>query len=153
MPSPDSSTDLSRTADMADRKKPGWAFWTTVVLVGGPFLYVASFGPACWLGDRVGWPSDHTLVKIYAPVLEEVRSEAITSVLSWYADLGARRGGRFTALLLTKMMEKLVFHSGGANLSYEETMKRLKRAAIEAGGITDEEPILIDPESVSEPMP
>ena len=29
-------------------KKPGVAFWATVV-VAGLVLYVASFGPACWL--------------------------------------------------------------------------------------------------------
>jgi len=32
---------------MTDRKKPGVAFWATVVLVA-LVLYVASFGPACW---------------------------------------------------------------------------------------------------------
>ncbi|HEY3966434.1 MAG TPA: hypothetical protein VGM05_17870, partial [Planctomycetaceae bacterium] len=33
---------------MTDRKKPGWTFWTTVVLLSSPVLYVLSFGPACW---------------------------------------------------------------------------------------------------------
>ena len=35
-----------------DRNKPGVAFWATVVVVVVPILYVVSFGPACWLGDR-----------------------------------------------------------------------------------------------------
>ena len=35
-------------APMTDRKKPGWAFWTTVATVAIPLLYVLSFGPACW---------------------------------------------------------------------------------------------------------
>jgi hypothetical protein len=30
------------------RRKPGVAFWATVVVVGLPLLYVLSFGPACW---------------------------------------------------------------------------------------------------------
>jgi hypothetical protein len=34
-----------------DRKKPGVAFWATVALVP-MLLYVASFGPAWWLGHR-----------------------------------------------------------------------------------------------------
>ena len=29
-------------------KKPGWAFWGAVA-IALPVLYVASFGPACWL--------------------------------------------------------------------------------------------------------
>ena len=34
------------------RKKPGWLFWTTVVLVGVPVLYAGSFGPACWMTSQ-----------------------------------------------------------------------------------------------------
>ncbi|HTI49730.1 MAG TPA: hypothetical protein VL475_02220 [Planctomycetaceae bacterium] len=34
------------------RKKPGWMFWLTVTLIALPVLYVASFGPACWLLAR-----------------------------------------------------------------------------------------------------
>ena len=38
---------------MTDRKKPGWPFWATVVvLVVLPILYVLSFGPVCWLAER-----------------------------------------------------------------------------------------------------
>ena len=33
------------------RKKPGVAFWATVV-VAALALYVASFGPACWTASR-----------------------------------------------------------------------------------------------------
>src|SRR5262245_14028997 len=32
----------------SDRKKPGVAFWVTVVVVALPLVYVLSFGPACW---------------------------------------------------------------------------------------------------------
>jgi hypothetical protein len=35
-----------------DRKKPGVAFWATVVVVVVLLAYPLSFGPACWLGDR-----------------------------------------------------------------------------------------------------
>jgi hypothetical protein len=34
------------------RKKPGVAFWATVAVVMVLVLYVASFGPACWLAER-----------------------------------------------------------------------------------------------------
>jgi len=33
---------------MTDRKKPGWAFWTTMVVVVVLVGYTLSFGPACW---------------------------------------------------------------------------------------------------------
>jgi len=33
---------------MTSRKKPGVAFWATVALVVA-LLYIAGFGPACWL--------------------------------------------------------------------------------------------------------
>jgi hypothetical protein len=39
---------------MTDRKKPGVAFWATVVVVGLPLLYVLSFGPVCWITSRMG---------------------------------------------------------------------------------------------------
>jgi hypothetical protein len=37
-----------RRNPMTDRKKPGVAFWATVAVVA-VLLYVASFGPACWI--------------------------------------------------------------------------------------------------------
>jgi hypothetical protein len=38
---------------MTDRKKPGLAFWTTVVAVV-VLAYPLSMGPACWASSRVG---------------------------------------------------------------------------------------------------
>src|SRR4051794_21711435 len=38
------------------RKKPGWAFWTVLTLTVLPGLYVASFGPACWIASRTKHP-------------------------------------------------------------------------------------------------
>ena len=35
----------------SSRKQPGVAFWATVVVVV-VLLYVASFGPACWIASR-----------------------------------------------------------------------------------------------------
>jgi hypothetical protein len=53
---------------MTDRKKPGWAFWAVVVLVALPVLYVASFGPACWLA-RDHLISDDVAVDTYRPLI------------------------------------------------------------------------------------
>ena len=36
---------------MSDDRKPLWP-WIVALLIGLPVVYVASFGPACWLADR-----------------------------------------------------------------------------------------------------
>jgi hypothetical protein len=36
-----------------DRKRPVWP-WIVALLIGLPVLYVASFGPACWLSSQSG---------------------------------------------------------------------------------------------------
>ncbi len=41
---------------MTSRKKPGVAFWATVVVVCLPLLYVASFGPVCALAEHDALP-------------------------------------------------------------------------------------------------
>ena len=38
-----------------DRKRPLWP-WIVALLIGLPVMYVASFGPACWLEDRALLP-------------------------------------------------------------------------------------------------
>jgi hypothetical protein len=43
---------------MNDRKKPGVAFWATVVVVVGLALYLLSFGPASRLAARHQLPLD-----------------------------------------------------------------------------------------------
>ena len=52
---------------MTSRKKPGVAFWATVVLVAA-MLYVASFGPACWASPYVQ-PSGDFVSVVYCPIL------------------------------------------------------------------------------------
>src|SRR5215471_11208257 len=83
------------------RKKPGWAFWTTVAVVGLPLLYVASFGPTCWISSRTGFGAEAAGV-FYWPLTWKMRSETlqylkgdiphsgrICNALEWYAELGA----------------------------------------------------------------
>ena len=89
---------------MADRKKPGWVFWTTVIVVGVPVLYVLSFGPACWWFAKpieVGsWAFSGSLAvdqrkmreasKAYWPLgwLVANGPTPVHRVLGWYALLG-----------------------------------------------------------------
>lgn len=53
---------------MTDRNRPGWAVWTSVVVVGVPVLYVLGFIPAAWLvaGHRVPL---HPTAVFYKPVV------------------------------------------------------------------------------------
>src|SRR5262249_41700405 len=53
-----------------ERRKHGWPFWFAVVLIVVPVLYVASFGPACWLMARLDHPDwlVGLLDTIYVPI-------------------------------------------------------------------------------------
>ncbi len=80
---------------MIDRKKPGVAFWATVLLVGLPLLYVASFGPACWTVSRADAGAS-TLPFVYKPLTWSMsKSNGIKSALGWYAQLAAPDGWRW----------------------------------------------------------
>lgn len=81
---------------MTDRKKPGAAFWVTVVVVI-LLMYPGSFGPACWL---VGWgvlPTSAT-AKVYYPLiwLAAGGPQWVASTLWWYAGWSA--DGEFALL-------------------------------------------------------
>jgi hypothetical protein len=49
------------------RKKPGVAFWATVVVVVVLVAYPLSFGPACWLAARGKIPFAPTAT-VYRPI-------------------------------------------------------------------------------------
>jgi len=78
------------------RKKPGVALWATVVLVV-LVLYVASFGPACWLtSQRWGWSQlqPHRAMIVYFPLgaLASRPDTAVGRGLRWWMTFGTRRG-------------------------------------------------------------
>jgi hypothetical protein len=72
----------------ASGKKPGVAFWATVVLVAIFVVYPLSFVPACWISSRVQ-PSGRAVSAIYRPVIHiwcecpESILEAILEVLTY----------------------------------------------------------------------
>ena len=53
---------------MTSRRKPGVAFWATVVIAAGLVLYPLSFGPACWLAFD-GHLSQTVVAEAYRPVI------------------------------------------------------------------------------------
>ncbi|MFN0056514.1 MAG: hypothetical protein ACKV0T_30575 [Planctomycetales bacterium] len=107
--------------DESERKRLGPLLWIgrcsrrfrvmVAVLVAVPMLYVLSFGPACWLEDRTGWPSQHALTTVYSPIvsalLNQIPPIPLIRALDWYASAGAVRGDRLTALLKTSITEDI----------------------------------------------
>ena len=75
---------------MTDRKKPGVAFWATVV-ASMPVLYVLGFGPACWLVDR-GWLTGRPRElagDFYTPIVWAYvyGPSSVSHTIEWYATL------------------------------------------------------------------
>jgi hypothetical protein len=76
---------------MTDRKKPGVAFWATVVVVT-VLLYVLSVGPACWVSSRANSGAS-TVSLVYRPLTWGMsRSERIADAVDWYSQLGSADG-------------------------------------------------------------
>jgi hypothetical protein len=73
----------------SDCKKPGVAFWATVVLTVS-LLYVASLGPVVWLESRdhlPGWGSA-VAETVYQPLtwIASHAPEPISDAMWWYAE-------------------------------------------------------------------
>jgi hypothetical protein len=50
-------------------RRERWAKWTLTAAIGVPALYVASFGPACWVSSRLNTESEAPVISIvYRPV-------------------------------------------------------------------------------------
>jgi len=80
---------------MTSRKKPGTAFWTTVIVVVALVCYPLSFGPACWataqsgplVNPPCGW------MCIYLPLSHYIREEKPENcALGRWVRLGLPRG-------------------------------------------------------------
>jgi hypothetical protein len=76
---------------VTDRKKPGAAFWATVVLVAVLVGYPLSYGPFVWLDDRVSMPAWlHDFADwIYDPLVWFCITHPVPfgRVFDWYANL------------------------------------------------------------------
>jgi hypothetical protein len=70
---------------MTDRKKPGVAFWATVIVVA-LLAYPLSFGPACW-AYKWGFLGKVRLRSIYAPVFDHETDipRNVRRVAGWYS--------------------------------------------------------------------
>ena len=87
------------TVRIANRRER-WAKWTlAAALLGFPLLYLASFGPVCWItaAPRIGLEPGSTKpwMRIYFPigaVIHRTRSENNKSVKLWVTWGAARNG-------------------------------------------------------------
>ena len=74
---------------MTSRKKPGVAFWATVVLVVALVGYPQSFGPACWITSRTNVGVSKIPV-VYRPMMWGMaRDDGFSDALDWYSRLFA----------------------------------------------------------------
>jgi hypothetical protein len=73
---------------MISRKKPGVAFWATVV-VCLPLFYVLGFGPACWIATRYE-PLRGFVNSIYSPAAWAYfkTPDTVGRAIIWYANAG-----------------------------------------------------------------
>jgi hypothetical protein len=98
---------------MTSRKKPGVAFWATVVVVVMLVAYPLSFGPACWYVARTGIHKPHPWFGfIYLPIGWCAGHEAsfVCPAACWYGKLGAPEGGE---VFLPSTMDSIVTRSEG----------------------------------------
>ena len=90
-----------------DRKKPGVAFWATVVVVVALVAYPLSFGPACWMVRR-GLISPPIVAHFYRPILRHsgvLPSGVHQAILTYAGD--DEEGGTFVHLNLVLLEESL----------------------------------------------
>ena len=77
----------------SDRKKPGVAFWATVVVVVMLVGYPVSFGPACWMTKRDPMTFNRKAPLVYWPIGWACVSgpRQVRKAFSWYAMLYGER--------------------------------------------------------------
>ena len=86
---------------MTSRKKPGVAFWATVVVVVVLVAYPLSFGPACWITSRTGKGAAF-VPTAYRPILwgladdPSVEPSMLDRAINWYASAGAATSWQLT---------------------------------------------------------
>src|SRR5262245_36571618 len=88
----------------SDRKKPGVAFWATVVVVV-VLSYPISFGPTCWLVSLDAMPESavRAASTVYAPLIRCAANErhSAAQALAWWASvIRKREAGSYRGLLM-----------------------------------------------------
>ncbi|HEY3967385.1 MAG TPA: hypothetical protein VGM05_22685 [Planctomycetaceae bacterium] len=94
-----------------DRKKPGWAFWTIVVMVVVLLGYPFSLGPAVWLTGR-RYLRESTVSSFYWPVLwSTAHAQSLEHGVDWWGSLWAP-AGEFVTLQIVTEEANIIFQFG-----------------------------------------
>ena len=75
-------------------RREQWAKWTLAAVVGVPMLYVASFGPACWVVSHTNG-NGKVIRDIYWPLVAVIKSRSIVflpKAIEQYSTAGAADG-------------------------------------------------------------
>jgi hypothetical protein len=92
---------------MSEERKPVIGAWIAALLVALPVLYVASFGPACWMTSQMqGWSKlqPHRAMIVYFPLgaVATKRDTVFGRCLGWWMTLGISKG--YAAVVPTNAM-------------------------------------------------
>ncbi len=89
-------------------RRERWAKWTLATVVALPILYVASFGPACWLVSRIE-SFDSELPEIYTPIGWLCwKSPFLKTVIHGYGRLGMSREQHVVCPVAEDMYQPIV---------------------------------------------
>ena len=74
-------------------RRERWAKWTLAAVVGVPMLYVATFGPWCWIvSHRAKETGLVSVPAVFEPLTRSFREGLFGDALEWYTKLGATDG-------------------------------------------------------------
>jgi hypothetical protein len=80
-------------------RRERWAKWTLAAVIAMPVLYVASFGPACWISSRTETGAGMVAI-VYQPVIkiifEPAAPDFVRISIVKYAELLSSRGWMFS---------------------------------------------------------
>lgn len=75
-------------------RRERWAKWTLAAAIGIPALYIASFGPACWITSRIEFGASKVPI-FYLPVIwcmaHDKRDRRVAHAIMWYSEFGAAK--------------------------------------------------------------
>jgi O-acetyl-ADP-ribose deacetylase (regulator of RNase III) len=80
-------------------RRERWAKWTLAMVIGVPVIYVASFGPACWLTSQVyigrKAVTPHRILIAYLPIIRTIEKDPggrFKHWLLWWMTVGTPKG-------------------------------------------------------------